>query len=66
MIESKQNDTQITITWTIEDIKDRGEYQDIFINDSMAKEILVNIKHQHDASIGINWDVIDSHINKYK
>lgn len=47
--------TQIAIIWDIEDVKEvRSD-----MNDVQAMEVLRRLKDKHDASIGINWDVIE-------
>lgn len=48
--------------WRIEDIK--GQDEDL--TDEQAIEVMRFIAHTHDASIGINWDVIDSAIDIVK
>ena len=59
------NDKTITITWHIDDVLSRAKETDMDITEEQAKDILQSIKHNHDASIGINWDVIDSHLESY-
>lgn len=54
---------QIAIIWDIADVHSRAKEQHINITDEQALEILHNMKRQHDASIGINWDVIDAHLD---
>lgn len=46
---------QIAIIWSIEDVL----MQCPWLSDDDAQEVLYNLEHKHDASIGINWDVID-------
>ena len=53
---------EISITWHIEDIKG----QDSSLTDDQAREILHELKHRHDANIGINWEVIDIYIDNFK
>lgn len=54
-IESKRD--TIELSWHITDVKENAkEYFDITDND--AREILQLVKHKHDATIGVNWDVI--------
>lgn len=49
------NSDEITITWCIQDIQHiRPD-----LNDAQAREVLYEIKSNHDASIGINWSVIE-------
>ncbi len=57
------NDKEITITWTTDDVFTVAKEENINITEQQAIEILQNIKRQHDASIGINWDVIRCHLN---
>lgn len=54
---------EISIIWSIDDIKERDDQG--LLTDNDCKIILQCIKHNHDASIGINWDVIDVHIENY-
>ena len=52
----------IEISWHIDDVKG----QDESLTDQEAREILQMLKDQHDATLGINWDVIDCVIDMYK
>lgn len=52
----------IEISWHIDDVKSLDES----LTDAEAREILNIAKHEHDATIGINWDVLQCHINYYK
>ena len=38
----------------------------IELNEDEAEEILEQLYQNHDASIGICWDVIDSYIEQYQ
>jgi hypothetical protein len=38
---------------------------DIELTEEQADDILDDLAHYHDASIGINWDVISFHIENY-
>lgn len=52
-LEDLQNDT-ISITWHIDDVLNvRPE-----LTKDQARSVLRNLDHNHDANIGINWDVI--------
>ena len=53
----------ISITWHIDDVLSQAKEKGINITEQQAIEILQNIKRNHDASIGINWDVIDCHLD---
>ena len=58
-----EDNKKITITWSIDDVFTVAKEKGINIIEQQAIEILQNIKRQHDASVGINWDVIRCHLN---
>lgn len=61
-------DTKYTFggEWSLTDIKDQAnERLDVQLTDKQAIEISENISRTHDATIGINWDVINCHIDDY-
>lgn len=58
---AKQPDT-IEISWHIDDVK----HQDETLTDEQALEVLHLIKNNHDATIGVNWEVIDAAISIIK
>ena len=45
----------ISITWGIEDVLQQRPD----LTDQQAREVLQCLDRNHDATIGINWDVID-------
>lgn len=46
---------QIAVIWCIEDVKEvRPD-----LSDDQCWDVLQNLNRSHDATIGINWDVID-------
>jgi hypothetical protein len=48
----------------IDDIIDRAkQYNNIDLTEDQAQEILGSIHSQHDCNQGINWTVIDVHID---
>ena len=55
----------ISVTWHIDDVKSVAYDKGIEIDDDDARYILSMVKHYHDASIGINWDVIEATIDNY-
>jgi len=55
----------IQISWCTEDVMFQAEIMGITLTEDQADAILDNIEHYHDASIGVNWDVIGAHINMY-
>lgn len=46
---------EIAIYWHIEDIQERRPD----LTDEQASAVLQRLKKNHDANIGINWEVID-------
>ena len=59
---SKSNQNEISISWHIDDIL----HQDDTLSEDQARQILHILKYDHDATIGINWDVIDCTIQMYR
>lgn len=54
---------RMAVTWTIEDVRSRAQaIGKGKITKTQARNILDEIHHHHDGSIGINWDVIDNEI----
>ena len=56
---------EISIKWHIADVIERSRERGINLSGQQAKEILSNIKDKHDATIGVNWDVIDVCVDFY-
>jgi hypothetical protein len=55
----------IEIKWSTEDVIWQADNMDIELTEEQADAILDNVDHYHDASVGINWDVIETHIDMY-
>ena len=53
---------KITITWCLDDVL----AVDSSLTPKQARDVLRLMKHRHDASVGINWDVIQCHIVQVK
>ena len=53
---------EISISWHFADIQ---EVDDSLTNDE-ARQILQLIKNNHDATVGINWEVIEAWIDYFK
>jgi hypothetical protein len=53
--------------WTIDDVRSRIDYDElgIRVDDDDCINILKIMADQHDANIGINWDVMDAAIEIY-
>lgn len=64
IIDEEDTDT-ISIKWGIDDVIGRARENDIDITENEAREILATMDRRHDASIGINWDVIDCHVDMF-
>lgn len=56
-------DEQIFISWSFEDVIHQGKSRGIDLTDDHAKDILQAIEKKHNTSIGINWNVIDAHLD---
>lgn len=55
---NKPHRDEIAVKWNIDDIKSR----DNSLTDDECRNVLASLKSDHDATIGINWDVIDETI----
>lgn len=53
---------EIKITWSTYDVLVKAQEMGIELTEARANFILLQMERYHDASIGINWDVIESHI----
>jgi len=57
---------KIKIVWHVDDILSRAKDKEIDLSKDKALTILHDLKDDHDASIGINWEVIDCHLENYE
>jgi hypothetical protein len=55
----------IAIFWGFEDILGEAKEMGIKLTKEQAKEILQEIDMRHDATIGVNWDVLRVYIENY-
>lgn len=56
----------IAIIWQIDDIISMAESgYDKTLSDEDARDILWSIGRRHDASIGVNWDVIEVYLDDF-
>lgn len=60
-----EDHNRYSAVWGIEDVIGQAADDGYKLTDEQAKEILETIIRQHDATIGINWDVISCHIDMY-
>lgn len=51
--------------WHMDDIIGRAKENKKRITKKQAREIAAIMSRRHDANIGINWEVIDCHIDMY-
>jgi len=56
----------IQLIWSTDDILGYANEIGVTITYEDAEKILDNIYHFHDASIGVNWDVIGSYIYNHQ
>lgn len=51
---------RVGIDWGIDDIIKTGiGYRNVLLNEAQAIRVIEHLENEHDASIGIEWDVID-------
>jgi hypothetical protein len=62
--QNKESKT-IAIKWSTEDVLWQADNLDIELTKEQAEDILESLGENHDASIGINWDVIASYIEAF-
>ena len=55
----------IAIKWCTEDVLYQADNLGIELTEDQADDILESLEHKHDATIGINWDVISFYIENY-
>jgi hypothetical protein len=55
----------IEIKWSTEDVLLQAENAGFELTEDQADEILESLKDNHDATVGINWDVISFCIEDY-
>ena len=53
---------EIHIVWSIEDVHEMAKQVDSPLSDEEARKILAAAERRHDASVGINWNVLATHI----
>ena len=53
----------VAVFWQKEDVIWRAEDRGLSLSDEKAGQIVEALESNHDACIGINWDVIDFHLD---
>lgn len=62
----------IALLWSIEDIKHLADDESgepipgVSISDAEARDVLALARSEHDSDRGVNWDVLDEHLNTVK
>jgi hypothetical protein len=64
VIKDKLKD-EMHVVWNIQDIYDQAEDDGIELDSNQAQEILASLHQKHDATVGINWDVISAAIAEH-
>jgi len=63
-IQKHWNET-IAINWNVEDVLSCAKENYIDITNEQALEVLQSVFENHDASVGVNWDVILCRLENY-
>jgi hypothetical protein len=50
------------VVWCVDDVKCQADCDSVELTDEQCVDILQSMDADHDATIGINWDVISFHI----
>lgn len=56
------NEHVCVIIWSVGDVIDRARERGVKVSQSEAEDIIEEMEHRHDATIGINWDTIDCYL----
>ena len=57
--------TQIAISWCVEDVLAMAEYLGVTLTEEQCIEVLRMVEDEHDADIGVNWDVLRATVQWY-
>jgi hypothetical protein len=49
--------------WHVDDVYMQAENNELEISEEQALMVIERLKNNHDATVGVNWDVISSHID---
>lgn len=63
---NKKDSDTIGLSWSIGDIQDCLKQEGIILTDEEAREYLKYLDLNHDANVGINWDVISDTYTYFK
>ncbi|MBD3260926.1 MAG: hypothetical protein GF334_04490 [Candidatus Altiarchaeales archaeon] len=56
---------EMHVVWDVEDVMTQAGNDLVEITEDDAREILASLHRNHDADVGINWDVISTAIARY-
>lgn len=59
-----ENQTEIG-GWSKEDVIEQAEKMGYECTDEIAQQVIESIDHHFDASVGINWDVIEAELGSF-
>jgi hypothetical protein len=66
-LQTRDPEEEIAVSiWSADDVKNTSENDtNIILTDEQATAIIKEVDHYHDACVGINWDVIQCHIDMF-
>jgi len=50
--------------WTEDDVIDKATQMNLVLTQYAVEEVLDRVDNEHDASVGINWDVLETTIRE--
>lgn len=56
------DDDHISILWNVEDVQTQAAARSLKLTKEECRQVLDACLNQHDANIGISWDILDHHI----
>lgn len=60
----ENGETILRDDWSVADVHSAAEGMEIELTDDQAEKVLERIADRFDANLGINWDVIEFHIDQ--
>lgn len=59
----KATENQVNIIWCLEDVAETAKNRGHKLTITEQRQILKNLERNHDATIGVNWETIESEID---
>ena len=56
--------THISIVWCADDVRQQAKDMDVELTERQVSDVLSLMQDKHDATIGMNWDVIGYFIDE--